>query len=800
MPLSSDSTKVLEQVKKSGKPCKFVLVSKGAKVISVVAFRKGSDDARIREAKEEGSGTVSVGTVDYPGNLSFKLLRSDGYEAPPVKATALKEYLNEGTGLNSKPTIDIVDVLPAVELEGEGPTPNYRTGEAWKAILAEIQQTPDGQVKAALLLQAARDCKTESDQVKQDLQTNPNLEVAKAQEATLAKVAEILKQLGPARQMPPMPQLPPTPPPRQPQPQAPLRPQTPTPQRPMPPVPLTPPRKKLNDLLGERRAIALDVQQRVQKAKEFKSLYGQQGIDTILQECETDANSDFGLVISKLDLGLMTGGKTPRPREAEDGRLLDGAMKKLIAAKTAAQSYIKDHKDPKIGSLPTRVKKRRQYCEQFVKEIDDYIKFIGDRNGAALEMCETYEKKVLAGEYVPPDVVRELEGLLTLGLLTDDTKGQIRKTMALLAQETQKLGYQELAKVGNLSKTEKVDLLEAYGCGSKPGGGTSDVKLLRDNNGNILYAVKSAAKESEDALGSLGLPNGACAMREDVASTVFEKLQELTSIDIGFPKSELMLVNGQPCAVIDGIRGKMADREEVQAFRREKEKIEKLRKELVDRQRPQEEIQHMDDMLTKIDQKLAGAIQDREEIPDKVSAKSLSKVLMSSVLTAQWDLKWGNMIVEGDTARPIDAGAGFPTLKTLDGFLTPNHTALFGVPALEQLVMYPGGHSKEFQDLPIANQPVDQELVDSMLQLNVDTLVQAAKDRRDQLKQQNPGLGGGTELLDDLSLKIMKESIEGTKAILTQKNPITLKEFVVAWTAWFTAWAPKFYQDNAPPT
>src|SRR4029453_16908083 len=113
--------KVLDQVKKTGKPCKFVLISKGVKVVSLVAYRKGSEDARIREAKAEGNGTVRGGIVDGEGvNLSFKLLRANGYEAPPVKPIVLKDYLNEGTDLNAKPTIEIVDGFPAVEMEGDG--------------------------------------------------------------------------------------------------------------------------------------------------------------------------------------------------------------------------------------------------------------------------------------------------------------------------------------------------------------------------------------------------------------------------------------------------------------------------------------------------------------------------------------------------------------------------------------------------------------------------------------------------------------------------------------------------------
>ena len=64
MPLNADSATVLSLVKESGKPCRFVMISKGAKLINVVAYRRGTDDSRTREAKEAGNGDVACGVVD----------------------------------------------------------------------------------------------------------------------------------------------------------------------------------------------------------------------------------------------------------------------------------------------------------------------------------------------------------------------------------------------------------------------------------------------------------------------------------------------------------------------------------------------------------------------------------------------------------------------------------------------------------------------------------------------------------------------------------------------------------------
>jgi hypothetical protein len=794
MPLSPESVKTLDLVKKSGKPCKFVIVNKGADVVSVVIYRKGADDGRIREAKEAGSGNVSCGVVDGKGaDLSFKLLRADGYNNAPVKNTALKEFLNKGNELKTKPSIEIVDQLPAVEMEADAqpqrPTqtapqvqPNvgnqppqapykYRTSDEWKAAIAAIQQAKDLPTKMQLLTQAAQLCRDETSHVQGELKTDPNSTTAKAQSVSLGKVADILKKLAPT----------------------------------LPQAPLSPPQQKLKQAQTERGNIQKELALAASKVNEKRQFLDGQKIATVLQECETDANSDFGQIVSLLDLKLMTQpkrkGATPQDVKSIDGKFVDSTMKQLIEAKQKATAYIKEHKDPLVGSLPSRVKKRRQYCEQYIKQIDDYIVFIGKKHEAALDLCQKYSQKAKSGEYASPEIALSLHNMLSEPLLTDEAKFEIRQTIDLLSAEMQKQGFDLLAKSPNLTENERLEIMEAYGCGSRPSGGTSDVKLLKSkSDGGIEFALKSASQESEQALEQLGLPNGACAIREDVSSTVYQKFTELSGIDLGFPKSEVAQLNGQTFAKIAGIKGKMADGEGINDIKREIESAEALRDKLVERKRPAEEVQRVDAQLQKLQAKLAAAKQDMESVPDQVSSESMGKVLMSTILTGQWDCKWGNLIVEGNTARPIDAGAALPTLQMISGFLSNDRQSVHQMPALEQLLTYPIGHSKAFQDLPIANQPVDPNIVAEMLKLNPDMLVQAAKDRRDQVLRDNHTLGGGKPVLEDLSLAVMKDSISGAQAILRSKPGMTLKEFVVAWSAWFKNWAIGFYRQHTPQT
>jgi len=118
--LSDDTITCLEQAKK-GKPRKFVLVNKGAAIVNLVVYKKGSVEKYKKEAKEAGSGQVSYGVVTGSGmELNFQLARSDGFERAPVKPMTLKEFLAERGDFKCKPLIEIVD-SPLVVLDDEDP-------------------------------------------------------------------------------------------------------------------------------------------------------------------------------------------------------------------------------------------------------------------------------------------------------------------------------------------------------------------------------------------------------------------------------------------------------------------------------------------------------------------------------------------------------------------------------------------------------------------------------------------------------------------------------------------------------
>ncbi|MBL9083096.1 MAG: hypothetical protein JNK76_14875, partial [Planctomycetales bacterium] len=193
MPLDVDSVDVLQKVKR-GVPARFVMITKGVKIITLLAYRKGSLDTAVQKAKKVGPGDVAFGVVDGSGAaLSFKLARADGFEAPPVRDLLVKAYLAESQ-IDSKPTIEIVDTLPDVVMDDQEsprrpntpppPTPRqppqqqepYRTADDWRTILTSIRDTRDERMKTEFITQCANEIKAEKSRAERDqaLRSDPD--------------------------------------------------------------------------------------------------------------------------------------------------------------------------------------------------------------------------------------------------------------------------------------------------------------------------------------------------------------------------------------------------------------------------------------------------------------------------------------------------------------------------------------------------------------------------------------------------------------------------------------------------
>jgi hypothetical protein len=291
------------------------------------------------------------------------------------------------------------------------------------------------------------------------------------------------------------------------------------------------------------------------------------------------------------------------------------------------------------------------------------------------------------------------------------------------------------------------------------------VRLLRNPDRSIAFAFKGAEGEAIGALDMLNLPTGACAVREDLCSTLTQDILEQTGIDFGFPKAKAVKLSGQTGALIEGIRGKTVDPEELSSLSGRQD---------VD----PEDIAEVKRCL--------------DEIPDKITAKSLQKVVLFSTLSCQWDCKWGNLMVENEQdARPIDGGGAFPTQDCVDSF---GRDTVVKPLAIMMLTQYPPSNylgNKVGQTLPQAQQPMDQETVQGLMKLDVNKLVNRMKTRRDEITQNHPELAPpphNSGLVDDATLARVKASVEAAQNILRQNPQQTLLEFATAYEQWWCAW------------
>jgi hypothetical protein len=455
--------------------------------------------------------------------------------------------------------------------------------------------------------------------------------------------------------------------------------------------------------------------------------------------------------------------RTIEKRESNYQAALDSCTK----AMKMATKYIQDHQKPEYDD-------RVKLCEDIVKEIKTKLASIEKQNALACAMAEQYIKTAMKGYEVPFEAARAMKVLLGHKLLSDDTKAKLQAAIDAYDEKADRsAGFAAVKTLRSDDGRDKAEVLNRHGCFKASDGGSSDVRLLENEDGSIAYAYKSVAGESGGGLTFLfpncpidKLPKGASSMREDVSSTICQSIKTATKLDLGFPMCRVVKLDGEPGALIDGVKGEMADPEQL------------------DWMLPYEE-KHGEKAAN---EKRAKIKQKCRDIPDSVTADSLQNVVLSSVLTCQWDCKWGNVIVEdggedGGKARPIDGGTAIPTKDVVrrlrDG---PG-----GCPTPSALTMYPPLTSEPDKPMAQAQEKISSDKVTAILKLNAKDLMAQAKARRDKLVQENPEFD--ITLMDDSCFDIVQASIEGAQAILKNNPDITLADFAKAYEQWFIAYA-----------
>jgi hypothetical protein len=781
MPLNPDSLDILNKVRK-GTPARFVLCSKGVKVLNLVAYRKGVLETAKKEAKTNGAGELSHGVVDGSGQaISFKLARIDGFEEPPVKDIVLKAFLGE-SNFDCKPTIEIVDVLPEVGEEGTvlpplpstpppsngattgvNPTPNpttapqtgparqplnrgpqqgqYRSRQDWDRVFAALNKAPNGSAKKAALEKTVAEWKREKTQAQSD--TALTTDAGRELDSVHAYVAQQLKAIMSGGSQTGT-QTPPSTSPPKGTTTAQTPPQTP-PQR-----PTTAPQSQEDK---DRDMQITDAKRRVGPIlTKVDPPYTIKQLKDILAECETDGESDFGKVCNEVAL--------------RQGDSYDVAIRKLQDAEKLSLKYIKDHPDPTMGKLPSRVVKRREYCNTFLPKIRAMRDQLYAVDASAKAMADTYGPLLASGQAIPNGVADEIYKVLGKAKISDAVAKELKRIADEIKAADQQRGYTKLAAMQKPTDGQKAEILLSHGCYKAGGGGTSDVRLLRNpDKKTIAFAFKGADGEAQGALDMLNLPTGACAIREDLCSTLTEDILAQTGIDFGFPKAKVVKLAGQTGALIEGIRGKTVDPEELSSLG------------------GRQDVDPSD---------LAEVKRCLDEIPDKITPKSLQKVVLFSTLACQWDCKWGNLMVENEQdARPIDGGGAFPTQDCVDSF---GRDTVVKPLAIMMLTQYPPSNylgNKVGKTLPQALQPMDAETVKGLMKLDANQVVNKMKTRRDEVTQKHPELAPpphNNGLVDDATLNRVKASIEAAQNILRKNPQQTLLDFATAYEQWWCGW------------
>lgn len=305
---------------------------------------------------------------------------------------------------------------------------------------------------------------------------------------------------------------------------------------------------------------------------------------------------------------------------------------------------------------------------------------------------------------------------------------QLKKRAELESQETQGLlGELEqardgLAKGGNAGleryRTKDAEVLGKV-CGTfVPGNGTSDVKCINGPDGEVAYAFKSVKGESE----MMGTPKGFGTAREVLMSKLTEKL------GFGWPKVTMAQMGSEPGALIDGVQGIKFNTRDL-------------------------------------------AVED-------VPAEALQKVLLTSLVGGQFDIKWEDVRfnMKDGKLEPtyMDGGAAMPDPATRANFLLG---AGDGQPG-QTIITNPGDGTIMAE----AKKPMDPALVQKLLSIDTNAL-------RAELNQ-HAGELQAAHRLDvqalglDTGIETSISSIEGIQAILrAAQGQISLADFLARYHA-----------------
>ncbi|WP_158080943.1 hypothetical protein, partial [Pelomonas sp. KK5] len=266
--------------------------------------------------------------------------------------------------------------------------------------------------------------------------------------------------------------------------------------------------------------------------------------------------------------------------------------------------------------------------------------------------------------------------------------------------------------------------------------GSSDVKLIKNGDNKVAYAFKSIEGETEQTT----MEPGGATMRELMASAFGDAIRAQCGLDFGFPAVTAATIGNKPGALIEGLSGECFD-------------VDGSRKELEKGERTQEETTAMRQVW--------------ENRAATIAPAELQKVMLSGLAMGNFDVKWGNMMVEADgSVRPFDAGTAFPSTCDMASAIARDLIPI-------NLTMAPGG-----TDLASAQAPMDPALVAQFAAIDTNALRRTMAAARAEAARAS---GLAEDLVDDAAIDRALHSITIVQDILQASPQITMTDFANAY-------------------
>ena len=331
-------------------------------------------------------------------------------------------------------------------------------------------------------------------------------------------------------------------------------------------------------------------------------------------------------------------------------------------------------------------------------------------------------------------------------------------------------------------QTRAIALTAAFAKERAPSG-SSEVQLIKGADG-VAYAFKPIDKESDQS----GMIKGAGAVREAMGSAMSNAIRDLSGggLDFGFPQTQLVSLDDRKGALIEGMQGVAYDKDwlEGKAISKLGPAMESPRQSdtpgdkdayAAARRLKAEDDARRTAYKKTLEPEFLKMKERASELAQKLPAKEIQKALLCNFAMAQFDIKWDNLMLVSEgtdvAARPFDAGAGFLSDETLNEKGELLATGKGGPGSM--LLTDPTNGDVE---LPSASAPIDEEMRNQFLAINLTTLKKTLDDERRRLATDH---GLGEAVLSDKAMARTYKAMANLKEVLEDPNVLTTKDLVL---------------------